>query len=147
MSQEAVASFFTQVHSDKSLQGALHFALAKSAPEVIVEIARQQGHSFTADDLASVLEPAGAEVAEAELEDVVGGAFANKLSSTSLRSNLWSNVSRFKPGNLAASFDLTIPGPSFVLVMGGAHDGDSPRSTPAAPVRSALELLEEVSGE
>jgi predicted ribosomally synthesized peptide with nif11-like leader len=93
MSKNAVAQFFSDVYKDRKLQGALHYALAKSAPDVVVEIAKEKGYSFTSEDLASVVEAGSVEVK---------GSAASPLSSRSLSTRFWSGVIRH--GGTASDF-------------------------------------------
>jgi hypothetical protein len=60
MAKNSVAQFFATVYNDKSLQGALHFALAKSAPNVVVEIAKKKGFEFSSDEAELGPSPAAA---------------------------------------------------------------------------------------
>ena len=55
MSNEAVGKFFESVYEDKSLQGALNYALVATSPETVVEIAKQKGYDITVEDLKSAL--------------------------------------------------------------------------------------------
>ena len=119
MAKENVAKFFAQVYENKALQGALHGALAVASPETVVEIAKNKGFNFTADELKDVVKPRGGELSDKEMEAVAGGALNySSLASYSLQTNFWSSVSptALKIGGIQA-FGLGIPGPSFVHVM------------------------------
>lgn len=114
---DQVAKFFADVYQSRSLQGSLHYALAKANPDVVVEIAKQKGYKFTGAELEAVIEGGKGELSEAALEGAVGGALslsAAKLSTSALKTSFWNSLVR--PGGLAATFGLTIPGPSFVQV-------------------------------
>ena len=136
---DQVAKFFADVYSNRSLQGALHYALAKANPEVVVEIAKQKGYKFSGSELASVIEGGKGELSDAALDGAVGGALslsATSLSTSALKTSFWNSLVR--PGGLAASFGLTIPGPSFVQVATPADrelpevGNDEPASTVSA---------------
>jgi|SRR2546429_235345 len=86
MSTNAVAQFFADVYKDRKLQGALHYALAKSAPDVVVEIAKEKGYSFTKEDLTSLVDADSGEVS---------GFLASTLGSRSLNTTFWSGVRRY----------------------------------------------------
>jgi hypothetical protein len=136
MSTDAVNSFFESAYNDRSLQGSLHLALAAADPDVVVEIAKNTGHEFTSEELQSVVGAEG---------DVEGFAFSRvsaptsahvtQLSRFSMESNFWSRINRV--GGLSAAFELTIPGPSFVNVMGSEGSEASDTERP-----SAVELYE-----
>jgi predicted ribosomally synthesized peptide with nif11-like leader len=114
---DQVAKFFADVYQNRSLQGALHYALAKANPDVVVEIAKQKGYKFSGAELESVIEGGKGELSDAALDGAVGGALslsAAKLSTSALKTSFWNSLVR--PGGLAATFGLTIPGPSFVQV-------------------------------
>jgi predicted ribosomally synthesized peptide with nif11-like leader len=148
MADSPVAKFFAEVYKDRSLQGALHHALVRSAPDVVVEIAKKKGFQFSSKDLAAAMEGGqkSGELSEESLSGAVGGAVlsAAKLSSVSLQRNFWGSM--FGRGAAASGFELTIPGPSFVLVQSPVD-----RETPAlegeteASAVSAVDLYRDLT--
>ncbi len=146
MADSPVAKFFAEVYKDRALQGALHHALVSTAPEVVVEIAKKKGFQFSSKELAAAMEGGKkGELSEEALSGAVGGAVlsATKLSSISLSRNFWGSL--FK-GSAASGFELTIPGPSFVLVQSPA-DRDTPalQEESADASASAVDIYRELS--
>jgi len=144
---DQVAKFFADVYSNRSLQGALNYALAKANPDVVIEIAKQKGYKFSGSDLESVIEGGKGELSEAALEGAVGGALslsAAKLSTSALKTSFWNSMIR--PGGLAATFGLTIPGPSFVQVASpeGREQPEIGTEAPASTV-SAVDAFAALS--
>jgi predicted ribosomally synthesized peptide with nif11-like leader len=141
-----VGRFFAAVYNDKSLAGALHYALAKTAPDAIVEIARNKGYAFSSDELNQALgegsEKGGGKLSDEQLAGVAGGAGAfTSLGTRALSTSLWSRFS----GVRDSAFGLTIPGPSFVLVMSSEKRDQGDGEAEAAadpPQRSATELYD-----
>lgn len=72
MSQESVIQFFDAVFQNKQLQGQLNYEVAKSAPNALIQIAQENGYSFSTEDLKTVLE-AQAELSDKQLEAIAGG--------------------------------------------------------------------------
>jgi predicted ribosomally synthesized peptide with nif11-like leader len=92
MANTDVARFFEAVYNDKDLQGALHAALCKLAPEVIVEIAATKGYKFTSQELQEAASPsADRELSDQKMAAVAGGGIVPPRVGVSayLSSNFW----------------------------------------------------------
>lgn len=127
MATNAIADFFAAVYNDTELQGALHAALVKAAPAVVVEIARQKGFEFSADELTALLD-------DAALAGVVGGVIAKPGTTTTTTT---------RPIKKPPTFKLTIPGPSFVRVAAGEEQNPAETDgAPEAPAESAADVYE-----
>ena len=63
MSEEQLKAFIAKAKDDQSIQDKLK---AAKTPENVVEIAKEHGHEFTADNMS--------QLSERELESVAGGA-------------------------------------------------------------------------
>jgi len=103
MANTDVARFFEAVYNDKDLQGALHAALCKLAPEVIVEIAAAKGYKFTSQELQEAASPsADRELSDQKMAAVVGGGIVPPQVGVSayLSSNFW--------GVMLASHGMTL---------------------------------------
>jgi predicted ribosomally synthesized peptide with nif11-like leader len=145
MAKQSVGQFFEKVYNDKGLQGALNAALCAVAPDAVVEIAKSKGFQFSKDELAAATGGRG-ELSDQDLGGVAGGLSSlssSRLASFSLANKFWGNTfGGFK--DLASSFGLTIPGPSFVHVQTPAdHQGSVVEEE--APAASALALYDELS--
>ncbi|KAF3884615.1 MULTISPECIES: Nif11-like leader peptide family natural product precursor [Nostocales] len=75
MSQETVVQFFDAAFQDQIIQGQLNYAFAAIAPEALIQIAGENGYSFTAGELQAVLEQQ-AELSDEQLNSVAGGRAA-----------------------------------------------------------------------
>jgi predicted ribosomally synthesized peptide with nif11-like leader len=81
MANTDVARFFEAAYNDRDLQGALHAALCKLAPEVIVEMAATKGYKFTSEDLQEAAsKPADHELTDQEMAAVAGGGIVPAAS-------------------------------------------------------------------
>jgi predicted ribosomally synthesized peptide with nif11-like leader len=92
MANTDVARFFEAAYNDRDLQGALHAALCKLAPEVIVEMAATKGYKFTSEDLQEAAsKPADHELTDQEMAAVAGGGIVPRQVGVSayLASNFW----------------------------------------------------------
>lgn len=92
MANTDVARFFEAVYNDKDLQGALHVALCKLAPEVIVEMAATKGYQFTSQELQEASSLSGnRELSDREMAAVAGGGIVPPQVGVSayLSSNFW----------------------------------------------------------
>jgi predicted ribosomally synthesized peptide with nif11-like leader len=149
MAKDNVAKFFAEVYENKSLQGALHGALAATSPETLVEIAKSKGFEFSQSELKEVLKPAAGELSDDEMQAVAGGAAfsAATLASSSLKTNFWRAVSpsRLGIGGGMAAFGLGIPGPSFVHVMSDETREDSEPREADEELVSATELYKSLA--
>jgi predicted ribosomally synthesized peptide with nif11-like leader len=146
MAKQSVAKFFASVYSDKALQGALHYALAKASPDVVVDIAKKKGFDFTPADLTAALGGTG-ELSEAELSGATGGAIqfqATQLSHVALQTSFWKGFGGVMDGD---GFGLTIPGPSFVSVMTTEMRDASEVAGAEAPTGSAVDLYQDLIAE
>ncbi|MBW4573794.1 MAG: Nif11-like leader peptide family RiPP precursor [Aphanothece sp. CMT-3BRIN-NPC111] len=72
MSQEAVIQFFQALSQEKDLQGQLNYAFATAAPQQLIQVASENGYSFTPEELSAVLDNQG-ELSDQQLEAVAGG--------------------------------------------------------------------------
>ena len=145
MASKSVGQFFEQVYNDKALQGALCAALVAVAPDAVVEIAKSKGFQFSKADLQAATGGKG-ELTDSDLGNVAGGISSLSLArvaSSSLANKFWANTfGGFK--DLANSFGLTIPGPSFVHVQSPeGHEGSENKEE--APAASAVALYDELS--
>lgn len=139
MAKQDVAKFFASVYEDKSLAGALHYALAKTAPNLIVEIAKSKGYNFTNAEIDQLL-GGGGQLSDQDLAQVSGGAF-NLVRNSALSSNIWSSV---RSGLGDNAFGLTIPGPAFVNVMSAEKRNES-EAEALSPAPSASELYNDLT--
>ena len=92
MANTDVARFFEAVYNDRDLQGALHAALCKLAPDVIVELAATKGYKFTSQDLQEAAsKSADHELTDQEMAPVAGGGIVPPQVGVSayLASNFW----------------------------------------------------------
>jgi predicted ribosomally synthesized peptide with nif11-like leader len=92
MANNDVAQFFEAVYNDKDLQGALHAALCKVAPDLIVEIAGVKGYKFTNQDLQEASSKSNdRELTHQEMAAVSGGAIVPPQVGVSayLSANFW----------------------------------------------------------
>ncbi|MEH1944914.1 MAG: Nif11-like leader peptide family RiPP precursor [Nostoc sp.] len=71
MSQETVVQFFDAVFKDTSLQGKLNQSFAAIAPDALIQIAQENGYSFTTEELKAALQQA--ELSDEQLNAVAGG--------------------------------------------------------------------------
>ena len=149
MSNEAVGQFFASVYDDKSLQGALNYALVAASPETVVEIAKKKGYDITVDDLKAVLQESEEELSEAELENVAGGRSLSPglLGVQALKTNFWGRFSQFGGASLASGFKLTIPGPSFVLAQAYEGKQATEKENTDATAPSAVDIFQALMNE
>jgi len=110
----------------------LHYALALSAPEVLLEIAKTRGFNISPEDL------------EATIGDDETSGFAlrrefstNLVPHKALTTPFWGRINI--GGDIRSGFVLTIPGPSFVQVMGNEPSSDE---TTEEDRPSAVDLYE-----
>lgn len=78
MSQQSVIQFFDAVFQNKQLQGQLNYGIAEFAPEILLQIAKENGYSFLTEDLKAVLEKQ-TELSDKQLEAVAGGRASEKF--------------------------------------------------------------------
>jgi predicted ribosomally synthesized peptide with nif11-like leader len=120
----------------------LHYALATTAPDAVVEIAKNKGYKFSKDELSQIVaagDPAAGKLSDEHLAQASGGAlsFYSSLGKRALSTSLWSRLS-LADTTTSGGFQLTIPGPSFVNVMSSQPRDESEaaaaaeRSTPSA---------------
>ncbi len=156
MSNEQAYGFFHEVSLHATLQGQLNHALALAYPEVLAQIARSRGYEVDAEDIGAVvgLEARVAPEVDSELqsefesrnkkivEHVVSRDFwaEFRVSPIARRIILEPDATHFNPFREAAPFRMTIPGPTWVQVMGA--EGDADAETVARP--SAVELYDSI---
>jgi len=91
---ENIARFFEQLHRDPGLQGQVFGEVASTAPELLVRIAGEHGHSFSPDDLKQLL--------------------TNRAQRSVQGHVFWSMVLRVVANGDAGSPFVQIKGPSWV---------------------------------
>lgn len=146
MSTEQAHGFFREVYSDKTIQGQMHHALVMASPEVVVQIARSRGYEVSADDIVSAMGGEGGASHEAGnrhdkiVEHVMARDFWVELRKSPVWKRIEAELGAFDPFREAPPFRMTIPGPSWVQVMGGGRDpGPDTKTRP-----SAVELYDSI---
>ncbi|WP_454798681.1 Nif11-like leader peptide family natural product precursor [Novosphingobium lindaniclasticum] len=137
MSTDQAYGFFREVFLDKTLQGQLHHALAAASPEIVSQIARARGYQVDPEDVGKALggpladgDKVGNGFAEDEpgtgkLDRIVEHVMARDFWEHFRQSDIWKRIevqSGWDPFREAAPFRMTIPGPSWVQVMGGRNE-------------------------
>jgi hypothetical protein len=156
VSNEQAYGFFHEVSQDVTLQGQLNHAFALAFPEVLAQIARARGYEVNAEDIGNVVgierQPTPDVDSEALddfesrnskiVEHVVAGDFWADFRRSPMfrRITAEPDATIFNPFLMAAPFRMTIPGPTWVQVMGSEGTPDSePKSRP-----SAVELYDSI---
>lgn len=154
MTTEQAYGFFHEVLLDSALQGQLNHALALAYPEVLAQIAQSRGYEVDAGDIGHVVgidRKAAPEVDTAALSDfekrnekIVEHVVTRDFWAEFRMSPMWRRITveadatHFHPFREAAPFRMTIPGPSWVQVMGSEPRPES--DVEARP--SAVELYD-----
>lgn len=156
MSSEQASGFFRVALSDKNLQSKLHHALAVLAPEVVAQIARASGYQADAQDVDDAIGDGDAvrglrERLNEGPQEISEYVMAHDFWDGFQDSVVWKVVEKivenektlgmFNPFREAAPFRMTIPGPSWVQVMGGERAAEPGGDEEPRP--SAVDLYED----
>lgn len=159
MSTDQAYGFFREVFLDKTLQGQLHHALAATSPELVAQIARARGYQVDPEDIGKAL---GGSVSgngapktgvndsveanperDGAVDDykIVEHVMARDFWEHFRLSDIWKRIevqSGWDPFREAAPFRMTIPGPSWVQVMGGKTDRGNEKPLSAVDIYDGL---------
>ena len=149
MSAEQAYGFFHEVSQDATLQGKLNHALALASPEVLAQIARARGYEVSPEDIGDVVGLERGPTPDVDSEALADFESRNrKIVENVAAADFWAGFRRspmfrritaepdatmFDPFREAPPFRMTIPGPSWVQVMGAERaPASEPESRPSA---------------
>ncbi|MBF2048550.1 MAG: Nif11-like leader peptide family RiPP precursor [Elainella sp. C42_A2020_010] len=79
MAEDTVIKFFDAAHKNTDIQGQIYYALAKTDPDLLLQIAQENGYQFTSNDLKSVMDKQS-ELSAEQLDAIAGGSFTSTIT-------------------------------------------------------------------